>query len=41
MHNRRIRKIDLKKIDFSKVKQQVIDDDADHNADVKELVIAK
>jgi choloylglycine hydrolase len=41
MYNRRIRKIDLKKIDFSKVKQQVIDDDADHNADVKELVIAK
>lgn len=39
MYNRRIRKIDLKKIDFTKVKQQVVDDDSDHKNDFKELHI--
>jgi len=37
MYNRRVRKIDLRKIDFSKVKQQSIDDDSDRKNDIKEL----
>ena len=39
MYNRRVRRVDLKKIDFSKVKQQSIDDDSDRKNDIKELSI--
>jgi choloylglycine hydrolase len=39
MWNRQIRKIDLKKIDFTKVKQQIIDDDKDKKNNIKELFI--
>jgi choloylglycine hydrolase len=39
MYNRRVRKIDLRKIDFTKVKEQSLDDDSDRKNDVKELVI--
>jgi choloylglycine hydrolase len=39
MWNRQIRKIDLKKINFSKIKQQVIDDDKNKQNNVKELLL--
>jgi choloylglycine hydrolase len=39
MHNREIRKIDLKKIDFSNGSYRVIDDDADRKQHVKELLL--
>ncbi len=38
MYNRQIRKIDLRKIDFSTVKEQVIDDDTNEEHRVKELL---
>jgi choloylglycine hydrolase len=37
MWNRQIRKIDLKKIDFAKVKEQIIDDDKSRKNTLKEL----
>jgi len=37
MDNRQVRKIDLGKIDFSKIKQQAIDDGADRKQSVREL----
>ena len=37
MWNRQIRKIDLKRIDFSKIKEQVIDDDAGKENSVKDV----
>lgn len=39
MWNRQIRKIDLKKINFSKIKQQIIDDDKNKQNNIKELHI--
>jgi len=39
MWNRQVRKIDLKKINFAKVKQQIIDDDKSKRNNVKELII--
>lgn len=39
MFNRQVRMIDLKKIDFSRVKQQVIDDDSGRSNEVKELSV--
>jgi len=41
MFNRRVRKLDLSQIDFSRVKQQVIDDDASGLQDVKALQISR
>jgi choloylglycine hydrolase len=37
MDNRQVRKIDLSKIDFSKIKQQVLEDGADRKQAVQEL----
>ena len=37
MWNRQIRKIDLKNIDFSTVREQIIDDDADRQNQVKDV----
>lgn len=39
MDNRQVRKIDLGKIDFSKIKQQVLEDGADRKQAVKELTV--
>lgn len=41
MDNRQVRKIDLSKIDFSKIKQQVLEDGADRQQAVKELTVRK
>jgi choloylglycine hydrolase len=40
MFNRRIRKIDLRLIDFSRVKEQIIDDDAEKKQDLKDLSVS-
>jgi len=39
MFNRQVRRIDLKKIDFKKVKQQVLDDDTGRLHEVRELLV--
>jgi len=39
MYNRQIRKIDLQKIDFATLRQQVIDDDSDRRHSVRELFV--
>jgi len=39
MWNRQVRKIDLKAIDFSMVKEQIIDDDTSKQNDIKEIII--
>lgn len=39
MFNRRIRKIDLRQIDFGRVKQQIVVDDADKKQDLKTLTV--
>lgn len=41
MWNRQVRKIDLQAIDFSKVNEQVIDDDANKANNTKEIIISK
>jgi choloylglycine hydrolase len=41
MDNREVRKIDLRKIDFSKIKQQVLADGADRQQVVRELSVQK
>lgn len=41
MWNRQVRKIDLKKIDFVKVKEQIIDDDKKRQNTVKEILLKK
>ena len=37
MWNRQVRKIDLKKIDFSTIKEQIIDDDASKMNSIKDI----
>jgi choloylglycine hydrolase len=37
MFNRQVRMIDLKKIDFTRIEQQVLDDDSDRRYEVREL----
>ena len=41
MDNRQVRKIDLGKIDFAKIQQQVLEDGADRKQAVKELTVRK
>lgn len=39
MHNRQVRVIDLKKINFATVREQIIDDDAGPKHPVRELTV--
>lgn len=41
MQNRQVRKIDLKKINFATVKQQVLDDDSGRHHEVRELSVGQ
>jgi choloylglycine hydrolase len=41
MDNRQVRKVDLSKIDFSKIEQQVLEEGADRRQQVKEVTVRR